>query len=347
MSSTKTPTTSAAQQWRELWVRALCDAVPCVMADVHRIIAVYVARRFVDWEPKVMNKMQYDLREAISSDAKFEQPTGLPPALDEKRAELLIAADNGVSMLVRSGSTAFSWMAARSTLGESGLRRWSIRLHSNLGASQVVGLTRHTHATLSTAAVMQGNGPVNCSDADTLTFGNWFADWQYKERSVQCKSAADPISAAHDSADTGQDPPYSRIDEAASAEGERRGQPLCPLRMYRHHTTSGLTFTFEADVEANTVRAQLHVPNAALAQQQKLLAPSEVLVMTLPKHMPLSDFRPVVMLWGPGVYVDADPEPFPRFAPSAVATAPEAVSKPAAKPAPRVTASKEIQITSG
>jgi hypothetical protein len=151
------------------------------MADLHRITASYMGRRFVEWDPIALNE-PLTFSEAVSALTEVDAADTPPP--DQKRAEQLIAADSGVTVSVKTSlDNGFSWMVARTTLAESGLRRWSLRLHSNWGGSQLLGLTRHTRATVP-ASMVRGNGPPNCSDAHTVNIGNFFANWFYNGAAV-------------------------------------------------------------------------------------------------------------------------------------------------------------------
>jgi hypothetical protein len=290
------------------------------MADVHRITA---ARRFVDWDPqtvcdpkpkrtgnsKINRAERFVAWSAAVPSAGSKVPQATPT--DAKEVERLIAADQGVSM--QCDTSPFIWIFARSTLGESGLRRWSIRLHHSSGAVHALGLTRHSpaHADRILLDVLRSAGPQRCSDGDTFTFGTFYCGWLHQNLPVTESKSPPPVPSARSA-------PSISIDTAVFEEAQRRGRPLtkcAELECGRVRTDCrGMTFTFEVDDAANTVRAQYHRPACGRDEDsQRLPTPSEVIVLALPADMPVSAFRPVLMLWGPATYVDAEVTEFPRF----------------------------------
>jgi hypothetical protein len=98
------------------------------------------------------------------------------------------------------------------------------------------------------------------------------------------------------------------VDAAVEAEAERRGCALSPSLKFglSQGVDSGVVYTFEADLKANTVRVQLR---SALRS-----SPSEVLVLTLPPSLPVGDCRPVALLWASCTVIEMPVEgEFPRF----------------------------------
>jgi hypothetical protein len=82
-----------------------------------------------------------------------------------------------------------------------------------------------------------------------------------------------------------------------------------------HANGIGLTYTFDADLTANTLRMQIHRPlNDTFPDADKYPTPSPVITLVLSKDKPLADMRPVICLYGPNnIFTDAEPSAvFPR-----------------------------------
>jgi hypothetical protein len=295
-----------ALPYAEALLHALDAAVPVIPRDVHRITVQYAVSRWVDWDFETcLQAKGYGGKEH-----RLTRPFAPEPSTAHLCSASAVPAAHW-SLDIVPGS--FLFVVSKSTLGESGLDRWAVRMDRNECWSHGIGVCAISPA----EALAMSKSPVGSIQQ---VIGQERRFVLLGTHDMVFQSAA-TISNGGSSPGGGGAPPFAVPPPGAVLHE--------PINLTNAH---GAVFTFEVDRKANTLRVQTHYPGggggggvAAYGGPRPAAGsepgpedrrmgrvPSVVVETALPRDMPWSCCRPALVLWGRGVTV-SEVEPSAAF----------------------------------
>jgi hypothetical protein len=261
-------------------------AVPCLLPELIHIAAEYAAPLGADFDESCLDVPGVEGRRRPTTDG------------------------TALATIELTSNRQFVWIVGKETFEESGLTRWSLRIDGDCtDASVAYGVTTHTcqaARSCSMRCYLRSPGdaaaqydPTGCwSVTASAQFHGKRTRWEWR-------------------------PTIGRARTAALSLAEHKA--LTPFKHFYHSGKGdvGLEMHFEVDLNARTLRMQLHHPPdasvAAVAQDDwskaqwvtharaVRLTPSEVLTVPFPYGVTAASYRPALMLWGPITVSEIEP----------------------------------------